>query len=62
MTDDERAQVGTCYKRRGQAAAIELGHRLVGGQLRAERLARWCEFARAHPGGYLYCWRGGLRS
>ncbi len=62
MTDDERAQVGTCYKRRGQAAAIELGHRLVGGQLRAERLARWCEFARAHPAGYLYCWRGGLRS
>jgi len=62
MTDDERAQVGTCYKRQGQAAAIELGHRLVGGQLRAERLARWCEFARAHPAGYLYCWRGGLRS
>jgi len=62
MTDDERAQVGTCYKRQGQAAAIELGHRLVSGRLRAERLARWCEFARARPEGYLYCWRGGLRS
>ncbi len=32
MTDDERAQVGTCFKKQGQAAAIELGHKLVGEQ------------------------------
>ena len=38
MTDDERAQVGTCYKRQGQAAAIELGHKLVGGAVRAARI------------------------
>ncbi len=62
LTDSERAEVGTCYKQRGQAAAIELGHRLVSGEVKAQRLARWCEFARANPGGYLYCWRGGLRS
>ncbi len=62
MTDDERAQVGTCYKQRGQGAAIELGHRLVAGAVKAQRLARWCEFAREHPRGYLYCFRGGLRS
>ncbi|HAT05730.1 MAG TPA: tRNA 2-selenouridine(34) synthase MnmH, partial [Aeromonas salmonicida] len=41
MTDDERAQVGTCFKQRGQAAAIELGHQLVGGAVRAERLDGW---------------------
>lgn len=62
MTDDERAQVGTCYKRRGQAAAIELGHALVSGDTRAQRMEAWCDFARAHPDGYLYCFRGGLRS
>ncbi len=62
MTDDERAQVGICYKQRGQAAAIELGHRLVSGEIRARRLAGWCDFARAHPEGFLYCFRGGLRS
>ena len=62
MTDDERAKVGTCYKRRGQAAAIELGHALVSGETRARRLDAWIEFARAHPEGYLYCFRGGLRS
>lgn len=62
MTDQERAEVGTCYKRSGQQAAIELGHRLVCGHTRAERLARWADFARSHPDGYLYCFRGGLRS
>lgn len=62
MSDDERAQVGTCYKRHGQAAAIELGHRLVSGDTREARLARWREFALQHPRGYLYCFRGGLRS
>jgi tRNA 2-selenouridine synthase len=62
MSDDERAQVGTCYKKHGQQAAIELGHHLVAGDLKAQRLAQWGEFARRHPDGYLYCFRGGLRS
>jgi len=62
MTDDERAQVGTCYKREGQQRAIELGHQLVNGETRANRIAQWVEFARQHPQGCLYCWRGGLRS
>lgn len=62
MTDDERAQVGICYKHEGQQAAIALGHELVSGAVREQRLALWCAFARQHPDGYLYCWRGGLRS
>ncbi len=62
MSNEERAEVGICYKQRGQQAAIELGHQLVSGATRAERLAAWCEFARANPTGYLYCFRGGLRS
>lgn len=62
MTDEERAQVGTCYKRQGQQAAIDLGHQLVRGNTKAERLARWQTFAQQHPQGALFCWRGGLRS
>ncbi|TXS95205.1 tRNA 2-selenouridine(34) synthase MnmH [Parahaliea maris] len=62
MTDAERARVGTCYKREGQQAAIELGHQLVSGATREARLQQWLDFARAHPDGYLFCWRGGLRS
>ena len=62
MNDEERAAVGTCYKRKGQAAAIELGHELVTGDTRDERVRAWAQFARHHPNGYLYCFRGGLRS
>ena len=62
MNDIERQKVGTCYKQHGQDAAIELGHQLVGGQVKAERVEAWATFARANPNGYLYCFRGGLRS
>jgi tRNA 2-selenouridine synthase len=62
MLDAERAAVGTCYKEQGQEAAIELGHRLVCGDRKAERVAQWKAFCEANPQGYLYCFRGGLRS
>lgn len=58
----ERERVGTCYKQRGQEAAIALGHTLVSGAVKETRVAAWCGFARAHPDAWLYCWRGGLRS
>lgn len=62
MTDQERQRVGTCYKQQGQAAAITLGHQLVNGAVKQQRLDAWAAFAQAHPNGYLYCFRGGLRS
>src|SRR5690606_18901553 len=62
MTDSERQKVGTCYKQQGQQAAIELGHSLVRGKIKDERVAAWADFARANPQGLLYCFRGGLRS
>lgn len=58
----EREQVGICYKREGQQAAIALGHELVCGTLKARRIARWCAFVRDNPETHLFCWRGGLRS
>ena len=62
MNNDERAAVGLCYKNNGQASAITLGNKLVAGQSKARRLAQWQDFVRANPQGYLYCFRGGLRS
>ena len=62
MSDDEREAVGTCYKEEGQDAAIKLGHELVSGDLKAERLAAWKAFIEQNPKGVLYCFRGGLRS
>lgn len=62
MNDEERTQVGIRYKQQGQDQAIELGHRLVSGETKAQRVAAWAEFVRQHPQGRLYCFRGGLRS
>ncbi len=62
MNDVERQKVGTCYQQSGQEAALALGHELVSGKIRADRIEAWATFARANPQGYLYCFRGGLRS
>ncbi len=62
LDDDERAAVGIAYKRRGQRAAVELGHRLVGGEVRRARIDAWRAFAASRPDALIYCWRGGMRS
>jgi tRNA 2-selenouridine synthase len=62
MIDAEREAVGICYQQQGQAAAIRLGHELVNGELKADRLNQWIRFTQQHPDGALFCFRGGLRS
>lgn len=62
MDDEERHRVGICYKEKGQDKAIELGHQLVSGDIKAQRMEAWKRFALEHPNGYLFCFRGGLRS
>ena len=62
MNDEERHRVGICYKEKGQDKAIELGHQLVAGDVKARRIEAWKRFVARHPDGYLFCFRGGLRS
>ena len=62
MNDDEREAIGTCYKEHGSDAAVELGHQLVCGDIKAQRLQQWRDFTNAYPDGIFYCFRGGLRS
>lgn len=62
MTDSEREAVGTCYKEEGQKAAFALGHCLVKGEVKEERIRAWRLFHEQNPSGLLYCFRGGLRS
>lgn len=62
MQDEERRLVGTCYKQQGQDAAIALGHTLVGGEIKQQRVDAWTAYFSANPNAYLYCFRGGLRS
>jgi len=62
MTDDERQQVGICYKEQGEQAAVELGHQLVSGDLKEARIKTWIDQVKRHENAALLCFRGGLRS
>ncbi len=62
MNDDERHRVGVCYRQSGQNEAIRLGHQLVQGDVKAARMEAWRRFVARNPNGYLFCFRGGLRS
>jgi len=63
MSDDEREQVGICYKQNGQQSAIDLGHQIIHGDLKTARVSSWVAFALKNlDNGFLYCFRGGLRS
>ncbi|MEQ3696423.1 MAG: tRNA 2-selenouridine(34) synthase MnmH [Pseudomonadales bacterium] len=62
LDNEQRAQVGTCYKQEGEQAALALGDQLISGEVKAQRLAAWDTWAKDNPNGVLYCWRGGLRS
>ncbi len=62
LEDEERHLIGIRYKENGQEAAIELGRELIDGQPKVERTKAWKAFVDRHPGGALYCFRGGMRS
>lgn len=62
LDDAQRENIGKRYKDAGQDEAIRLGLELATADIRHARLQAWREFCAAHPDGYLYCFRGGLRS
>jgi tRNA 2-selenouridine synthase len=62
LDDQQREQIGIQYKNAGEEEAIELGLKLATPDIRAQRLEQWLDFCRRHTQGYLYCFRGGLRS
>ncbi|HSP43596.1 MAG TPA: tRNA 2-selenouridine(34) synthase MnmH [Luteolibacter sp.] len=60
--DDERAQVGTTYKRAGRGEAVMTGLRFIGRRL--DSFGREL-LSHAGPAGnraLVHCWRGGMRS
>ncbi|MBD1577414.1 tRNA 2-selenouridine(34) synthase MnmH [Vibrio sp. S11_S32] len=62
LDDAQRHEIGICYKEAGEEEAILLGLKLATPEIRAQRLADWKAFCTDNPNGYLYCFRGGLRS
>ena len=62
INNQEREEIGIRYKNLGQDEAIRLGHELVQGEIKSERIRHWQDFFKQYPQGVLYCFRGGMRS
>ncbi|MDO9311634.1 MAG: tRNA 2-selenouridine(34) synthase MnmH, partial [Nitrosomonas sp.] len=62
LNNHERRLVGICYKQKGQQAALQLGHKLVCGELKQNRTQHWRDFVTNNPDTHIFCWRGGMRS
>lgn len=60
FTDEDRARVGTVYKKVGRSEAIDLGLDIVG-----PRMSGFVQAARVFAPAkqvFVHCWRGGMRS
>ena len=62
LNDLERAEIGTLFKKSGQAAAIARGHELVSGEVKSQRISAWKNLLAKHPEMAITCARGGMRS
>jgi len=62
MNDEERHVIGIKYKEEGNAQAVKLGHALVSGEIKEERILAWSNYIASNPNAMLYCFRGGQRS
>ena len=62
MNNEERHLIGIKYKKKGNEAAVKLGHELVSGDVKENRVDAWLDFKTKHPDAFLYCFRGGQRS
>ncbi len=60
FSNDERVEVGTCYKQQGREQAVELGLEIVGPKL-AQFVSTAKELAPSRE-VRVHCWRGGMRS
>jgi tRNA 2-selenouridine synthase len=60
FTDDERAEIGICYKHKGRDAAILLGFDFVGPRL--GEMIRTATGLAPEKKVRIHCWRGGMRS
>ena len=62
LDNEQRKQVGICFKSMGRQAAIDLGNQLISPEVKTSRMQNWTAILDRHPETLLYCWRGGLRS
>ena len=62
LDNEQRILIGTCYKKYGHDAAVQLGQKLATDDVRKQRMTHWIDYVKENPNGYLFCFRGGERS
>ena len=62
LNDEQRRQVGTCYRKSGSEAATALGYQLLGGGKQLELIKLWKNHLLNHASAAVFCFRGGDRS
>ncbi len=62
LDDQQRHEVGLCYKKEGKDAAFLRGHQLVSGRVRERCISAWLTQLISYPESVVCCFRGGLRS
>jgi len=62
LDDNQRAEVGLCYKVKGRGSAIQFGHQLVSGEDKSRKIKAWLDAVKNSNPAAVYCARGGLRS
>ncbi len=62
LIDEERDIIGKTYKQKGNEAAVQLGHQIVSGENKEQKIRAWLQAIEACPDIRVTCFRGGLRS
>jgi len=62
FTNEERARIGTAYKREGRTVAVRIGLGCVGPRLEQLADSLLALTDPAEPRLHIHCWRGGMRS
>ncbi len=62
LNDEERALVGTTYKQKGNTEAVKLGHEIVSGENKKQKIQAWLSEIKKNPDILISCFRGGQRS
>lgn len=63
LNNEERAHIGTVYKKHGREQAVKEGHEIVSGENKSAKMQAWAEqFSKAPGETVIYCFRGGQRS
>ncbi len=61
LSNEHRVLIGTCYKKQGREAAVQLGLNLIGPKM-ADLFNQYKQAEMEGKKLLFYCWRGGLRS